>query len=124
MVPDASIAFAALTLVAFNAGGRPPTRPRARQDAYEWMRSILQKNIDLDVLHGEIGHVPGVGILLQHLYDRRLSDRNRSMVVLAGRRRLSARLVCSFLGIDRKTHRQCLRTFEDGGCLRTDFTRH
>jgi hypothetical protein len=30
MVPDASIAFAALTLIAFNAGGRPPTRPRAR----------------------------------------------------------------------------------------------
>ena len=30
MVPDASIAFAALTLVASNAGGRPPTRPRAR----------------------------------------------------------------------------------------------
>jgi len=30
MVPDASIAFAALTWMAFNAGGRPPTRPRAR----------------------------------------------------------------------------------------------
>ena len=30
MVPDASIAFAALTLMAFNAGGRPPIRPRAR----------------------------------------------------------------------------------------------
>ena len=30
MVPDASIALAALTLTAFNAGGRPPMRPRAR----------------------------------------------------------------------------------------------
>ena len=30
MVPDASIAFAARTLMASNAGGRPPTRPRAR----------------------------------------------------------------------------------------------
>jgi hypothetical protein len=30
MVPDASIAFAALTLMASSAGGRPPTRPRAR----------------------------------------------------------------------------------------------
>ena len=30
MVPDASIAFAALTLMASNAGGRPPIRPRAR----------------------------------------------------------------------------------------------
>ena len=30
MVPDANIAFAAVTLMASNAGGRPPTRPRAR----------------------------------------------------------------------------------------------
>jgi hypothetical protein len=30
MVPDASIAFAALTWMASNAGGRPPIRPRAR----------------------------------------------------------------------------------------------
>jgi hypothetical protein len=30
MVPDASIAFAAVTLMASNAGGRPPIRPRAR----------------------------------------------------------------------------------------------
>ena len=30
MVPDASIAFAAVTLMASKAGGRPPTRPRAR----------------------------------------------------------------------------------------------
>jgi hypothetical protein len=29
-VPDASIAFAALILMALKAGGRPPTRPRAR----------------------------------------------------------------------------------------------
>ena len=30
MVPDASIAFAAMILMASNAGGRPPRRPRAR----------------------------------------------------------------------------------------------
>ena len=30
MVPDASIAFAALTLMASKAGGRPPIRPRVR----------------------------------------------------------------------------------------------
>lgn len=30
IVPAASIALAALTLMAFSAGGRPPTRPRAR----------------------------------------------------------------------------------------------
>ena len=30
MVPDANVAFAAVTLMASNAGGRPPIRPRAR----------------------------------------------------------------------------------------------
>ena len=53
---------------------------RTRQDAYEWMRSVL-KDIDLDVLHREVGDNPDIATLLHHLYDGRLSDRNRSMVV-------------------------------------------
>ena len=59
---------------------------RARQVAFEWMRSVLQKDISLDVLRGEIGDVSEVETLLRRLYEGRLSDRNRSMVVLANRR--------------------------------------
>ena len=59
---------------------------RARQAAFEWMRSVLQKDINLDVLRREVGDVPDIETLLQRLYDGRLSDRNRSMVVLANRR--------------------------------------
>ena len=59
---------------------------RARQAAFEWMRSVLQKDISLDVLRGEIGDVSEVETLLRRLYEGRLSDRNRSMVVLANRR--------------------------------------
>jgi transposase len=44
-----------------------------------------------------------------------LSDRNRSMVVLASRRGLSCGTVCDFLGIDKQTHRKYLRTFKNGG---------
>jgi transposase len=89
---------------------------QARQAAFEWMRAILQKDIDLDVLRHEVGDIPDIATLLQHLYDGRLSDRNRSMVVLASRRGLSGGLVRSFLGIAKTTHRKCLRMFEDGGC--------
>jgi transposase len=88
----------------------------ARQVAFEWMRAVLQRDISLHLLHHEIGNVPGVETLLQRLYDGRLSDRNRSMVILANRRGLGGRYVCGFLGIDRKTYRKCLRTFNNGGC--------
>jgi hypothetical protein len=37
------------------------------------------------------------------------------MVVFASRRELSTAIVCSFLGIDKKTCRKYLRMFEDGG---------
>jgi transposase len=89
---------------------------RARQVAFEWMRSVLQKDISLDALRREVGNVPDIETLLQRLYDGRLSDRNRSMIVLANRRGLSNRIVCSFLGISKNTHRKCQRMFEDGGC--------
>ena len=89
---------------------------RAREAAFEWMRAVLQKDINLDVLRREVGDIPDIETLLQHIYAGRLSHRNRSMTVLASRRGLSALLVCSFLGIDKKTHRKYLRTFEDGGC--------
>ena len=95
---------------------KPDGRAQARQAAFEWMRAILQKDIDLDVLHREVGDIPDIASLLQRLYDGRLSDRNRSMVVLASRRGLSGGLVRSFLGIAKKTHRKFLRMFEDAGC--------
>ena len=89
---------------------------RARQAAFEWMRAVLQKDINLDMLRREVGDIPDMETLLQRLYDGRLSDRNRSMVVLANHRGLKGRLVCNFLGINRTTRRQYLRAFDGGGC--------
>ena len=88
----------------------------ARQVAFEWMRSVLQKDINLDVLRREVGDIPDIETLLQHLYDGRLSDRNRSMVVLASRRGLSNRLVCSFLGIARRHTASACGCSKIGGC--------
>ena len=58
---------------------------------------------------------PEVATLLDRLYGGRLSDRNRSMVALASRRGLSSGTVCEFLGIDKRTHRNYLRAFNNGG---------
>src|SRR5712672_4822100 len=98
-----------------NIAPKPDRREQARQAAFEWMRAVLQKEISLDALRREIGDVPDITALLDCLYDGRLSDRNRSMVVLASRRGLSAVTVCDFLGIDKQTHRKYLRTFKNGG---------
>jgi hypothetical protein len=44
-----------------------------------------------------------------------LSDRNRSIAVLASHHGISSGAVCAFLGIDKKTRCEYLRTFENGG---------
>src|SRR5258708_172129 len=79
------------------------------------MRSVLQKEFSDDALRGEIGDVPDLNRLLRRLYEGRLSDRNRSMVVLANRRGLSSRMISSFLDIDNKSCRKYLKRFERGG---------
>ncbi len=90
-------------------------REQARQVAFEWMRAVLHKEISPEALRREIGEIPDFSVLLHHLYEGRLSDRNRSMVVLASHRGLSCGTVCAFLGIDHKTHRKYLQMFEAGG---------
>jgi hypothetical protein len=47
------------------------------------MHAVLQKEISEEELRQEIGDLPELAGLLQRIYDGRLSDRNRSIVVLA-----------------------------------------
>jgi transposase len=94
---------------------KPDRRAQARLAAFEWMRTVLQKQISADELQHQIEDVSDLENLLLRLYDGRLSDRNRSMVILASRRGLSSGLVCSFLGINRRTHRKYLQTFKTDG---------
>jgi len=94
---------------------KPDRREQASQAAFEWMRAVLQKRIRPEALSQEVGDIPDIAVLLDRLYDGRLSDRNRSMVVLATCRGLHGRTVRDFLGIDVKTYYKYLRTFKNGG---------
>jgi transposase len=94
---------------------RTDRREQAKRAAFEWMRALLQKEISDEELRREIGDLPELAPLLQRLYDGRLSDRNRSMVVLATRHGLGKSVVCLFLGIDKQTYRKYLRLFEQDG---------
>ena len=69
---------------------KPNKRAALRSAAFEWMRSVLQKEISDDALRREIADLPDLNRLLHRLNEGRLSDRNRSMVVLASRRGLSS----------------------------------
>ena len=68
-------------------------------------RSCARRSATCPNLHG----------LLQRIYDGRLSDRNRSIVVLAKHHGLGRNVICAFLGISKKTYRKYLRIFELGG---------
>jgi DDE superfamily endonuclease len=83
--------------------------------AFEWMRSVLQKQIALSALWRDVGDLPELGDLLRRLYDGRLTDRNRSMVCLANCHSLTVSVTCAFLGIDRHTYRRYLKIFEAAG---------
>ena len=98
-----------------NIAPKPNKREQVRHAAFEWMRAVLQREISHDALCREIGDVHDITALLDRLYNGRLSDRNRSMAVLASHRGLTSGTVCNFLGIDKHTHRKYLRTFTDGG---------
>jgi transposase len=93
----------------------PDKRAGAKDMAFDWMRSVLQNQIALSTLRNHLGELPETSELLRRLYEGRLTERNRSMVILANRRGLSCSVTCSFLGIDRHTYRKYLRTFEDAG---------
>jgi transposase len=96
---------------------KPNTKDQAKRTAFEWMHAVLQKEISEEELRQEIGDLPELAGLLQRIYDGRLSDRNRSIVVLAKHHGLGRNVICAFLGISKETYRKYLRTFELGGTV-------
>jgi transposase len=86
-----------------------------REIAFEWMRLVLQKQIEIAELRRDVGELSELVQLTRRLYDGRLSDRNRSMAVLAIHHGISRNLICRFLGLRRKTIRKYLRVFAQTG---------
>jgi hypothetical protein len=52
-----------------------------------------------NLLHRELGDIPDLAVLLQHLHNGRLRDRNRAMVVLATHRKIPSKTICAFPGV-------------------------
>lgn len=100
----------------------PPTRPyreRQRRADSEWMRRVLQKEVNDDALQRELDDLPDLCVLLKHLRNGRLSDRNRAMVVLASHRRIPRQTICDFLGVGRAFVRKYRNKFDSSGAETT-----
>jgi transposase len=88
---------------------------RPQFDASEWMLALLQKRIDLENLKQQTDHLPGLEIFLDRLYNGRLSERNKSLAILANRRGLTIETICALLGISTSTFHSYKRLFLNGG---------
>ena len=88
---------------------------RPRFHASEWMLALLQKRIDIEELKQQTGNLPELGIFLDRLYNGKLSERNKSLAILAFRRGLKIKTICALLGISTNTYDRYKRVFLIGG---------
>ena len=94
------------------------SRERQRLLHIEWMRRLLQKELNEDDLNYDLGETPGLSTLLGHLHNGRLTDRNRAMVALASRRNIPNRTISEFLGVGKAFVRNYRNKFESEGTPR------
>jgi len=97
---------------------KPSSRPNSelkRSADMEWMRKVLQNKIKDDAHRGGLNDLQDISILLKHLHNGRLSDRNRAMVVLASHRKIPSKTVCNFLGVGKAFVRKYRNMYAHSG---------
>jgi transposase len=94
---------------------RQRDRERQRCEYMEWMQRVLQREISDEALARELADVQEIDILLKHIHDRRLLNRNRAMVVLASKRKIPCTTIRAFLGVSKGFIRKYLNKFDSGG---------
>ena len=93
---------------------RPNRKRQCRVDS-EWMRQVLQQEINGAALQRELGNIPGLSVLLKHLHNGRLPDRNRAMVALASHQKIASQTICVFLGVSKAFVRKYRNKFNRSG---------
>jgi len=90
-------------------------RLRARQAAFDWMRKVLQGEVSLHALAGELGEVSDLNDLLTAVTEGRLSDRSRALAVLAREKGFSISTVREFLNLSKASVLKYCRRYHEGG---------
>lgn len=114
--------FSSLRLRPYVRDAKCPRKPssnrnieRKQGEDFDWMRRILQKEIKSDVLLVDHDKLRDISVLLQHLHNGRLPDRNRAMVILASHRKIPSKTICAFLGVGKAFIRKYRNKYEREG---------
>ena len=94
---------------------RPDKRFLERQAAQNWMHSLLQGLLSIEIIRGDVGLINGVEELLNHLYKGGLSRRNRAVCILADAHGIPKTTIQHFLGIQKITCRKYVEAYKTGG---------
>jgi hypothetical protein len=86
-----------------------------KQEAFDWMRAVLQGAVGQSELADELRHVTELDKLINTVTEERLSSRNKAMAVLARERGFGQTCVCSFLYLGKKTATKYWRDYKRGG---------
>jgi len=88
-----------------------------RQEAFDWMRAVLQGALGQSELIGQLGHVADLDKLLTAVTEGRLSKRNRALAVLARERGIGQSYVCSFLYLGKGSATRYWQDYKRGGAV-------
>jgi hypothetical protein len=88
---------------------------RPQFDASEWMLALLQKKIAIEDLRRQTDDLPDLEIFLSRLSNDSRFDKNKSLAILAFRRRLTTNTICTALGISSSTYSCYKDAFRHGG---------
>ena len=81
----------------------------------EWIHGVLRREVSLTELREEFSGLPEFPDIIQHLYESRLTFRNRAMVVLAHLHGISDHTVASALKVNHHTVRRTREIFRNDG---------
>ena len=95
----------------------PQPRRETGERAFEWMRSVLQGAVPLDLLAAELRDIPmgELEVLLSAAKREKLPVRNRAIAILSYMRGISQTSICPFLQISSGSLFRYLRAFRKGG---------
>jgi len=94
---------------------KPSKRSQRRSEAFEWMRAVLHKDISKNVVSQELKALPDLETYIDRIYEGRLSERNRSLAILANERGFCRKDVREFLGISKGTLQRYIQEHRSGG---------
>ncbi|MGE3745379.1 MAG: IS630 family transposase [Sphingomonadaceae bacterium] len=84
----------------------------------EWMLAVLHKDTGGALLGRQLADFADTQKLIDRLYEGRLSDRKRAMVILSKRHGVSGPTIRCFLGICKGTYLRYLNLYRDGGTVK------